>query len=49
VDFEGWEEQPIKKSPEKLESEHLIEQAGAELRAMMPWLEKKQSLYRGKL
>jgi ketol-acid reductoisomerase len=49
LDFEGWTEQPIKKSVEKLKSKHLIEQAGAELRAMMPWLEKKQSLYRGKL
>ncbi len=32
---------PVKKSLEKIESEHLIEQVGAELRAMMPWLQKK--------
>lgn len=49
MNFEVWEEQSIEKSLERLESEHLIEQVGAELRAMMPWREKKQSLYRGKL
>jgi hypothetical protein len=32
---------PAKKLREKLMAGHLIEQAGAELRAMMPWLEKK--------
>ena len=32
---------PVKKSLEKQESEHLIEQVGSELRAMMPWLQKK--------
>jgi len=32
---------PVKKALEKRESEHLIEQVGAELRAMMPWLQKK--------
>ncbi len=32
---------PVKKSLEKIESEHLIEQVGAELRAMMPWLQKQ--------
>jgi len=32
---------PVKKSLEKQESEHLIEQVGADLRAMMPWLQKK--------
>lgn len=32
---------PVKKSLEKIESEHLIEKVGAELRAMMPWLQKK--------
>ena len=32
---------PVKKSLEKMESEHLIEEVGAQLRAMMPWLEKK--------
>jgi len=32
---------PVKKSLEKIESEHLIEQVGAELRAMMPWLERR--------
>ena len=32
---------PVKKSLEKMESEHPIEQVGAELRAMMPWLQKK--------
>lgn len=32
---------PVKKSLEKMESEHLIEEVGAELRAMMPWLQKK--------
>lgn len=32
---------PVKKSLEKMESEHLIEQVGAELRSMMPWLQKK--------
>jgi len=30
---------PVKRSLEKIESEHLIEQVGAELRAMMPWLQ----------
>ncbi|MBN1324202.1 MAG: ketol-acid reductoisomerase [Methanotrichaceae archaeon] len=32
---------PMKRSLEQLESEHLIEEVGAELRAMMPWLGKK--------
>jgi ketol-acid reductoisomerase len=32
---------PVKKSLEKMEAEHPIEQVGAELRAMMPWLQKK--------
>ncbi|HNX39841.1 MAG TPA: ketol-acid reductoisomerase, partial [Methanothrix sp.] len=32
---------PVKKSLEKIESEHPIEKVGAELRAMMPWLQKK--------
>ncbi len=32
---------PVKKSLEKMESEHPIEEVGAHLRAMMPWLEKK--------
>ncbi|VVB63292.1 Ketol-acid reductoisomerase (NAD(P)(+)) [uncultured archaeon] len=32
---------PVKKSLEKIESEHLIEQVGAELRAMMPWLQNR--------
>ncbi|HPE51425.1 MAG TPA: ketol-acid reductoisomerase [Methanothrix soehngenii] len=32
---------PMKKSLEKMESEHPIEEVGAQLRAMMPWLEKK--------
>jgi ketol-acid reductoisomerase len=32
---------PVKKSLEKMESEHLIEEVGAQLRAMMPWLDKK--------
>jgi len=32
---------PVKRSREQLESEHLIEEVGAELRAMMPWLGKK--------
>ena len=32
---------PVKKSLEKIESEHLIEQVGAELRAMMPWLQRQ--------
>ncbi|MBN1322740.1 MAG: transposase [Methanotrichaceae archaeon] len=31
---------PVKRSLEQLESEHLIEEVGAELRAMMPWLGK---------
>ena len=39
--LEGQAGLPVKKSLEKLESEHLIEQVGAELRAMMPWLAKK--------
>jgi len=30
---------PVKKSLEKMESEHPIEEVGAQLRAMMPWLE----------
>jgi ketol-acid reductoisomerase len=37
---EGQAGLPVKKSLEKLESEHPIEQVGAELRAMMPWLKK---------
>ncbi len=32
---------PVKKSLEKMESEHPIEKVGAELRSMMPWLQKK--------
>ena len=32
---------PVKKSLEKMEAEHPIEIVGAELRAMMPWLQKK--------
>jgi ketol-acid reductoisomerase len=32
---------PVKKALERRESEHLIEEVGAELRAMMPWLKKK--------
>jgi ketol-acid reductoisomerase len=32
---------PVKKSLERLEAEHPIEQVGAELRGMMPWLRKK--------
>jgi ketol-acid reductoisomerase len=32
---------PVKKSLEKIEAEHPIEKVGAELRAMMPWLQKK--------
>ena len=32
---------PLKKSLENRESEHLIEQVGAQLRATMPWLERK--------
>jgi ketol-acid reductoisomerase len=32
---------PVKKSLEKMESEHPIEEVGAQLRAMMPWLDKK--------
>ena len=32
---------PVKKSLEKMEAEHPIEKVGAELRSMMPWLQKK--------
>jgi len=32
---------PVKKSLEKIAAEHPIEKVGAELRAMMPWLQKK--------
>ena len=32
---------PVKKSLEKIEAEHPIEKVGAELRAMMPWLQNK--------
>jgi ketol-acid reductoisomerase len=39
--LEGQAGLPVKKSLEKLESEHPIEVVGAELRAMMPWLQKK--------
>jgi len=39
--LEGQAGLPVKKSLEKIESEHPIEQVGAELRAMMPWLQKK--------
>lgn len=39
--LEGQAGLPVKKSLEKMESEHLLEQVGAELRAMMPWLQKK--------
>jgi len=39
--LEGQAGLPVKKSLEKLESEHEIEQVGAKLRAMMPWLQKK--------
>ena len=38
--LEGQAGLPVKKSLEKLESEHLIEQVGEQLRAMMPWLKK---------
>ena len=31
----------FKKSLEKMEAEHLIEQGVTELRAMLPWLQKK--------
>jgi ketol-acid reductoisomerase len=39
--LEGQAGLPVKKSLEKLESEHEIEEVGAKLRAMMPWLQKK--------
>ena len=39
--LEGQAGLPVKKSLEKIEAEHPIEQVGAELRAMMPWLAKK--------
>lgn len=32
---------PVKKSLEKMEAEHPIEEVGAQLRAMMPWLKKE--------
>ncbi len=32
---------PFKKSLENMESEHPMEKVGTELRAMMPWLQKK--------
>jgi len=32
---------PVKRSLERMEAEHPIEEVGAQLRAMMPWLEKK--------
>ncbi|HPE51312.1 MAG TPA: ketol-acid reductoisomerase, partial [Methanothrix sp.] len=32
---------PVKRALEKMESEHLIEEVGAELRSMMPWLKKE--------
>jgi ketol-acid reductoisomerase len=32
---------PVKRALERMESEHLIEEVGAELRAMMPWLKKE--------
>lgn len=32
---------PVKRSLERIEAEHPIEQVGAELRAMMPWLQKR--------
>ena len=32
---------PVKRSLERMEAENLIEEVGAQLRAMMPWLEKK--------
>jgi ketol-acid reductoisomerase len=38
--LEGQAGLPVKKSLEKIESEHLIEQVGEQLRAMMPWLKK---------
>ena len=38
--LEGQAGLPVKKSLEKMESEHLIEQVGEQLRAMMPWLKK---------
>ena len=38
--LEGQAGLPVKKSLEKIESEHLIEQVGEKLRAMMPWLKK---------
>ena len=39
--LEGQAGMPIKKSLEKMESEHMVEKVGAELRSMMPWLQKK--------
>jgi len=39
--LEGQAGMPIKKSLEKMESEHMVEKVGAELRSMMPWLRKK--------
>ncbi len=39
--LEGQAGLPVKKSLEKIESEQLIEQVGEQLRAMMPWLQKK--------
>jgi len=39
--LEGKAGLPVKKSLEKMESEHMIEQVGSELRKMMPWLQKK--------
>jgi ketol-acid reductoisomerase len=39
--LEGQAGLPVKKSLEKLEAEHPIETVGAELRRMMPWLQKK--------
>jgi len=32
---------PVKRALERMESEHLIEEVGAELRSMMPWLKKE--------
>jgi ketol-acid reductoisomerase len=39
--LEGQAGMPVKKSLEKMESDHMIEKVGAELRSMMPWLQKK--------
>jgi ketol-acid reductoisomerase len=38
--LEGQAGLPVKKSLELMESEHLIEKVGEQLRLMMPWLNK---------